>query len=55
MLATYQWAWGLSLSMVYIAGERPLEKTNFSLVRGCQLEIASGLGTGAVPPSSLNT
>ena len=41
--------------MVGVPNETPLEKTKFSFVSGYQLEIASGLGMGHGPPSSLSS
>lgn len=38
-LAIYSWACGLPLSVLYIACETPLEKTNSSFANGCQLAI----------------
>jgi len=38
---------GPSLSEVYIINETPLEKTNFSSVSSCHLDLASGLGMRA--------
>lgn len=44
VLAAYCWPWGLSLSVVCVPRETPLEKMNFSFVSSYQLEIASRLG-----------
>lgn len=38
---------GLGLKVLCIPRETPLEKTNFSFMSGCQLEIASRIGTEA--------
>ena len=48
VLAIYCWAWSLPLRVICTPSETPLEKTKFSFVSNCQLEMASGLGMGAL-------
>lgn len=56
MLIISCWALGLPLSVVIKPSETPLEKTKFSFVSGCQLEITFWLGMGACsPPLSAGT
>lgn len=47
VLTIYYLARDLSLLMVYIPSETPLEKASFFSVDGCPLKLASGLGIGS--------
>lgn len=53
VLACYCWARDLPLRVIYMPGETPLKKSNFSYASACRLELASE-PFSAGTPSGLN-